>query len=104
MDNKKIAKQLLKIAKEISVQSHSFKEIQRTGDLEDVIEESGQKDKDIPVTYFGDKHDFINMIKKVWDGEYDFREENDGTLQVYGWHNDTPEDEEEWMINVSFVS
>ncbi len=48
----------------------------------------------------GDISECVADINEVFDGEIDYARENDSSYDVWGWTDDTPEDEQDWRLNV----
>jgi len=44
----------------------------------------------------------IDTINGLWEHDMDYVTENDGSVHIWGWKDDTPEGKSHWSILVSF--
>lgn len=58
-------------------------------------------DIELPAT---DISDAMAEIGAAWDGDTDYTQENDGTYDVWGWNDETPENEQEWRLKVTLTA
>ena len=53
---------------------------------------------ELPAT---DISDAMAEIGAAWDGDTDYAQENDGTYDVWGWNDETQENEQAWRLRVT---
>jgi hypothetical protein len=71
-----------------------------TDDLNRAIADSVQENRIVSIEYVGDIGDCIADLSELHDGEIDYARENDGSYDVWGWTDETPESEQDWRLNV----
>ena len=68
--------------------------------LSDAIRDSINLNKIVSVHYDGDISACIADLNAVTDSEIDYARENDGSYDVWGRTDETPENEQDWRLNV----
>jgi len=71
-----------------------------TTELKRAIDRSQNHNEIVIVDYDGSREDLMVALDGFYDGEIDDAQENDGTIDVWGYDADAPEGEMEWRIKV----
>jgi hypothetical protein len=79
--------------------------MKHTDYIQQAIEESVNYNTIAQTNIIGDKQNLQDAITATWGGEFDMAEEDsddptERTYDVWGWTDDTPENEQEWRIQV----
>lgn len=69
-------------------------------ELQNAVVESISQNRIVPVEYAGEIGDAIADLGDVVVGEIDYACENDGSYDVWGWDDETPENEHKWRLTV----
>jgi hypothetical protein len=73
--------------------------------LQAAIDRSISHDEIVRVTIEGDSGDALEALGTIWDGEIDYTmidAEGVDTLDVWGWTDATPADEQDWRLAIRF--
>jgi len=68
--------------------------------IEAAIERSISHTESVPIEWAGDRASLLAAVGQSWAGEMDSAAESDGTIDVWGWTELTPDDEMEWRLRV----
>lgn len=72
--------------------------------LTEAIDRSKSHDERASVEFVGDESDLLVALDQLHDGEIDSVRENDGEIDVWGWTDETPENEMDWRLIVTLMS
>ena len=68
--------------------------------IRQAISDSIREDRTVEADYDGDISDCIADIGEVFDGDVDYAQENDGSYDVWGWTEETPDGKQDWRLTV----
>lgn len=74
-----------------------------TTELKNAIELSEIETRSVGVCFDGDTSDLRGELHSVWDGDFEIVKTSDNTLDVWGWDEETPEDDQTWSLLVKLV-
>lgn len=69
--------------------------------LQQAIDRSISHNERVNVEFTGTRSELIRVLNGIYDGEIDYVTENDGTIDVWGWTEDMPEQDTEWRLYVT---
>jgi hypothetical protein len=73
--------------------------------IQEGIDHSMSHDTITCIEFMGDSGEALSEISRIWDGKTDYRmrdHEGIDTLDVWGWTDDTPDDDQDWRLNIRF--
>jgi hypothetical protein len=68
--------------------------------LNDAIVESIECNRIVSVDYAGNIAACVADLYEYWDGDTDYARENDGSYDMWGWNDETPENEQNWRLSI----
>jgi len=71
--------------------------------LQQAIDRSRSHNERVHVEFRGDRTDLMVALDGLYDGEIDDAEENNGTIDVWGWTEDMAEGEMDWRLCVTLT-
>lgn len=69
-------------------------------DLKSSINDSIRENRIVTVDFDGDISECLAELNAFHEGDIDYVQENDGSYDVWGWTEETPENEQEWRLQV----
>lgn len=75
--------------------------------IKEAIARSISHDEIVHITIDGDSGDALAEINAAWDGETDHTladYEGSYRLDVWGWTDKTPDDKQDWRLNIKFAA
>ncbi len=86
-----------------------------TEKLTAAIDKSIAQNETIDVTVTCDSGDVLIAIHQIFEGETDYGADGEtdyamadyegvDTMDIWGWNEETPKDEQDWRLNVRFVT
>lgn len=73
--------------------------------LQKAIDRSISHNEIVHVTIDGDSGDALESLRSIWDDEIDYTMcdyEGVDTLDIWGWTDETPENEQDWRLAIQF--
>ena len=73
-------------------------------DIYDAFARSGSHTEIVACEYAGDEAALLADLAAMYDSEIDHVQENDGTIDVWGFREDAPEGKMDWRLNVTLTN
>ena len=73
-------------------------------DIYDAFARSGSHTEIVACEYAGDEAALLADLAEVYDGEIDSVRENDGTIDIWGFREESPEGQTDWRLKVTLTN
>lgn len=73
-----------------------------TQDLGAALARSTELNEIVALEWDGTRQEFFLTLHLLWSGDYGY-DIDDERMDIYGWHDNTPADQQEWRLLVTFA-